>query len=241
MGKTKIYRGVAQGDWVRCSDCGAVMLLPCGADSCPECTGENLSWASDKEDEKEMTMDKLYQNSELEYVDRELQPQDYLTPESLQSDYPYLYRQLTSEYMRYTDLRDVCHYLKRMMVDEMRKAIKAHGTEYAFSDIDDDMTVANLDECPIVACDPDDFEPEPRDVYIVKLYIDKYDEVCVKAMEKETLCEVKMEIMDIYLEDMGYIIGEMLGTTKVQTTSDDKHITIDICGGKPEIHTYYER
>ena len=60
-------------------------------------------------------------------------------------------------------------------------------------------------------------------------------------MEKETLCEVKMEVMDIYLEDMGYIIGEMLGTTKVQTTSDDKHITIDICGGKPEIHTYYER
>lgn len=241
MEKTKIYRGVTKGDWVRCMECGAKMLLPYGADACPECTGDCLQWASDNEEEKEMTVDKLAQNGQLEYVDRELKPQDYLTPESLQSDYPDLYRQLIKGYMRHTDLRDVCHYLKRMMVDEMRKAIKAHGTEYSFSDIGDDMTVDDLDECPIVACNPDDCEPEPRDVYIVKLYLDKYDDVCVMAIGKETLCDVEMEVMDIYLEDMDYIIGEMLATSKVQTTSEDKRITIDIHNGKPKIHTYYER
>lgn len=241
MGKTKIYRGITQGDWVRCSDCGAMMLLPYGADSCPECTGEDISWASDKEEEKEMTIDKLSECCQLEYVDRELKPQEYLAPGTLQSDYPELYHQLTNGYMQHTDLRDVVYYLKRMMVDEMRKAIKAHGMEYSFSDINADKTVENVDDCPIVACNPDDFDPEPRDVYIVKLYVDKYDDVNVIALGKESMCEVKMKVMDIFLEDMDYIIGEMLATAKVQTTSENKHITIDINNGKPKINTYYER
>lgn len=38
--KTITYEGVQHGDWVRCVLCGAQMLLPCGADKCPEC-GEN--------------------------------------------------------------------------------------------------------------------------------------------------------------------------------------------------------
>ena len=35
--KTRTYEGVQHGDWVRCVLCGAQMLLPCGADKCPEC------------------------------------------------------------------------------------------------------------------------------------------------------------------------------------------------------------
>lgn len=43
--KTITYERVQHGDWVRCVLCGAQMLLPCGADKCPEC-GENgtLRW-----------------------------------------------------------------------------------------------------------------------------------------------------------------------------------------------------
>ena len=37
--KTKIYNNILHGDWVKCSQCGAIMLLPCGADQCPECCG----------------------------------------------------------------------------------------------------------------------------------------------------------------------------------------------------------
>lgn len=42
--KTITYEGVQHGDWVRCVLCGAQMLLPCGADKCPEC-GENGTFA----------------------------------------------------------------------------------------------------------------------------------------------------------------------------------------------------
>lgn len=46
--KTITYEGVQHGDWVRCVLCGAQMLLPCGADKCPEC-GENgtLRWVDE--------------------------------------------------------------------------------------------------------------------------------------------------------------------------------------------------
>lgn len=43
--KTRTYEGVQHGDWVRCVLCGAQMLLPCGADKCPECSSEGtLMW-----------------------------------------------------------------------------------------------------------------------------------------------------------------------------------------------------
>lgn len=47
--KTRTYEGVQHGDWVRCVLCGAQMLLPCGADKCPEC-GENgtLRWVDEE-------------------------------------------------------------------------------------------------------------------------------------------------------------------------------------------------
>lgn len=42
---TLCYHGVYHGDWVKCNDCGKVMLLPFGADKCPECGTEGcLTW-----------------------------------------------------------------------------------------------------------------------------------------------------------------------------------------------------
>lgn len=36
------------GDFVTCSDCGKVMLLPHGADKCPACRSEGtLAWTDD--------------------------------------------------------------------------------------------------------------------------------------------------------------------------------------------------
>lgn len=46
--KTRIYEGIRHGDWVRCTQCGAQMLLPCGADQCPECYGyDTLVWVDE--------------------------------------------------------------------------------------------------------------------------------------------------------------------------------------------------
>lgn len=77
--KTRTYEGVSHGDWVRCALCGAQMLLPCGADKCPEC-GENgtLRWV----DEERQEIDAKGLDC-LGYV-RELRVDDYLSPTTLE-------------------------------------------------------------------------------------------------------------------------------------------------------------
>lgn len=46
--KTRTYEGVQHGDWVRCTQCGVQMLLPRGADQCPECYGyDTLVWVDE--------------------------------------------------------------------------------------------------------------------------------------------------------------------------------------------------
>lgn len=45
---TIVYNGTKHGDHVRCNNCGAVMLLPCGAEQCPECGFVGgLAWVND--------------------------------------------------------------------------------------------------------------------------------------------------------------------------------------------------
>lgn len=78
-GEVEKCEGVQHGDWVRCVLCGAQMLLPCGADKCPEC-GENgtLRWV----DEEKQEMDAKDLDC-LGYV-RELRIDDYLSPTTLE-------------------------------------------------------------------------------------------------------------------------------------------------------------
>lgn len=77
--KTRTYEGVQHGDWGKCVLCGAQMLLPCGADKCPEC-GENgtLRWV----DEERQEIDAKGLDC-LDYV-RELRVDDYLSPTTLE-------------------------------------------------------------------------------------------------------------------------------------------------------------
>lgn len=79
--KTITYEGVQHGDWVRCVLCGAQMLLPCGADKCPEC-GENgtLRWV----DEERQEIDAKGLDC-LDYV-RELRVDDYLSTLNIRRD-----------------------------------------------------------------------------------------------------------------------------------------------------------
>lgn len=76
--KTRTYEGVQHGDWVRCVLCGAQMLLPCGADKCPECSSEGtLTWVD--EDKQEMDAKHL----DCLVPIRKLELQEYLSPEIL--------------------------------------------------------------------------------------------------------------------------------------------------------------
>ena len=48
-----ICDGIEHGDYVVCSNCGAVMLVPCGVDICPMCHEDGcLMWADDEQEHK---------------------------------------------------------------------------------------------------------------------------------------------------------------------------------------------
>lgn len=88
--KTIIYKGVEEGDWVKCSQCGKMMLLPYGADQCPECYGwGTLAWVD--EEKQEADIDSV---GKTEYANRKLKLEDYLDPETLAIEYTDYYRKL---------------------------------------------------------------------------------------------------------------------------------------------------
>ena len=80
--KTRTYEGVQHGDWVRCVLCGAQMLLPCGADKCPECSSKDtLMWV----DENRQEMDAKHLDCLVPI--RKLELQEYLSPEILKMEH----------------------------------------------------------------------------------------------------------------------------------------------------------
>ena len=78
------------GDFVTCSGCGEMMLLPHGADKCPACRSEgNLSWTDDTLQETDI--DGLLERHYNLHQKSNLNPEDYLSPSVLATEYvPYL-------------------------------------------------------------------------------------------------------------------------------------------------------
>lgn len=78
------------GDFVTCSDCGKVMLLPHGADKCPACKSEGkLSWTDDTL--QETGIDGLLQRHCDLHQKKNPQPEEYLSLSILTTEYiPYL-------------------------------------------------------------------------------------------------------------------------------------------------------
>jgi hypothetical protein len=69
------------------------MLVPCGADQCPECTCEgSLQWVD--EEKQEADIDEV---GETEYKDKELELQDYISVDTLAIEYPDEYKRLQGE------------------------------------------------------------------------------------------------------------------------------------------------
>lgn len=88
MGTVDIY--TETGDFVTCSDCGKVMLLPHGADRCPACRSEGkLSWTDDTLPEADI--DGLLERHYNLHQKSDLNPEDYLSLSVLATEYvPYL-------------------------------------------------------------------------------------------------------------------------------------------------------
>ena len=90
--KTRTYEGVQHGDWVRCTQCGVQMLLPRGADKCPECSSNStLMWVD--EDRQEMDAEHLDCLAPI----RKLELQEYLSPDVLAIVHSEYYKQLIEE------------------------------------------------------------------------------------------------------------------------------------------------
>lgn len=85
MEKTKLYGGIYSGDWVICSNCGCIMLLPNGADKCPECEKLGcLDWVSEFENEHEVHRDYLLDNGvDVECTFKDLELSDFLCGDNL--------------------------------------------------------------------------------------------------------------------------------------------------------------
>lgn len=88
MGTVDIY--TETGDFVTCSDCGKVMLLPHGADKCPACRSEgNLSWTDATLQEADI--DGLLERHYNLHQKSDLNPENYLSLSVLATEYiPYL-------------------------------------------------------------------------------------------------------------------------------------------------------
>ena len=78
------------GDFVTCSDCGNVMLLPHGADRCPACKAEGtLSWTD--ETLQETDIDGLLERHCNLHQKKDPSPEEYLSLSTLATEYvPYL-------------------------------------------------------------------------------------------------------------------------------------------------------
>lgn len=103
--------------------------------------------------------------------------------------------------MEHTDYSKLLKHVKQHAIDELKAALKAHGGSYSWETEDD---------CPIVAANPDDYEPEPLDVCIHSISVDCYGDFVFEATGKESGYEIDyLCIDDIFVEHIGYIIDNM--------------------------------
>jgi hypothetical protein len=92
---TIVYKGIIEGDWVVCSQCGKKMLLPYGADQCPECHGcGTLDWVDESNQEANI---REFSEMELVHSEMNLKLEDYLDPETLDVCFHDYYEDLMRE------------------------------------------------------------------------------------------------------------------------------------------------
>lgn len=113
--------------------------------------------------------------------------------------------------MKHTDFYNTFEHIKRHIVGEIKAAIKAHGGEYSWSEVG---------ECPIVAANPDSCEPEPLDVCIWSIRLDSDDKIAIHATDKKYGESMDfLDIDDIFVEHLGFILDYMSDTSEVSDVS----------------------
>lgn len=222
--KTIIYNNVHHGDWVRCNDCESLMLLPVGADKCPECGAEGtLEWAND--DENSHTVDA----SDIDFSDHlnnDVDIVECFQNETLEEAHPELC------YMKCTNMYTLLQKVQNIEVVELMAAVKAHKGLYQFGK-ESENGECDLGECPIVMANPDCPDPNPIDVYIlqVRLIGENKDMLEIYGIEKESHSEVYLLPEDVAMGHICFITENIKMTNKVRSVCNNISFNVAIKDG----------
>ena len=222
--RTIIYNNVHHGDWVRCNNCETSMLLPVGADKCPECGAEGtFEYVNGAESFHTVDATDIgFPN----YLDDDVDVEKCFSKEALAETYPELVN------MEYTNMHPLFQKIRSIETQELISAVKAHKGLYQFGYETDDEE-CDLGECPIVMANPDTANPNPIDVYIlqVRLIGEDKDVLEIYGIEKENNTEVYLSPDEIAVEHIPFIIDSIRMTDKVKSVCRDISFNVTISNG----------
>lgn len=222
--RTIIYNNVHHGDWVRCNNCETNMLLPIGADKCPECGAEGtFEYVNGAENFHTVDATDIgFPN----YLDDDVDIEDCFSKETLAETHPELVD------MEYTNMFSLFQKVRSIETQELIAAVKAHKGLYQFGYETDDRE-CDLGECPIVMANPDRADPNPIDVYVLQVRLIGEDKNVLEiyGIEKESCTEVYLSPDDIAVEHIPFITESIRMTDKVKSVSQDMSFTVTIKNG----------
>ena len=105
--------------------------------------------------------------------------------------------------MKHTDFYNKVEEIKRQEQRELIEALKAHGGSYSWYNEDIQEFES---EYPCVAVNLNAINPNPTDVDIRSISINKHDDLCFKGEDKEWGNEVRFCADDVFAGHIAYII-----------------------------------
>ncbi len=124
--------------------------------------------------------------------------------------------------MKHTNFHSQLKEIRCNIIKELKAALQAHGGSYTWGKEDEfgDVEEPNTEECPIVLANPRRCE-NPSDVYIAQISYGN-NGFYIAAYTKEWLDEIDVEIDDIEIEHLEFIIDYIPETTEVSDVSINK-------------------
>lgn len=125
--------------------------------------------------------------------------------------------------MRHTDFYNQYKYLDGLTEDELKAAVKAHGSEYIFihteTGYDDDHISEERNNAPIIFASTKWMESY-EDFYVTRIEIDNFDCVVVYGFPKDGWYDDEQELTSIAHGQLEYVID------KIPETDEVKDVTI---------------
>jgi len=116
--------------------------------------------------------------------------------------------------MKCTDSWQLGKQLRNGMMEELVKAVQAHGGSYSWYN---EETEEFSDDAPVVMCNHR--YAGPVDVKIRRIYIDKWGCLNIEAVDDENGGDIKISLDDIAPHHMSFIIEAIPVTSEVKDVS----------------------